>query len=90
MMIHPLRNTHKKIIWDVIVFTTKIWKKLPSSLTGFFFAYQKCCRLVFIVVGGQTKTLSISFEFRTWLCGLPDAERIWHVPFGEHTTTATT
>jgi hypothetical protein len=33
----------------------------------------------FIVVGEQTKTLSISFEFSTWLCGPPDAERIWHV-----------
>jgi hypothetical protein len=36
MMIHPSRNTKKIIIWDVIVFTTKIWKKLPSSLMGFF------------------------------------------------------
>jgi hypothetical protein len=35
----PSIKKHKKIkiIWDVIVFTTKIWKKLPSSLMVFFF-----------------------------------------------------
>jgi hypothetical protein len=39
MMIHPSRNTPKQIIWDVIVFTTKIWKKLPSSWMVFFFFF---------------------------------------------------
>jgi hypothetical protein len=84
MMIHPSRNTPKKIIWDVIVFTTKLWKQLPSSLMVFFFCISEMLLVGFIVVGGQTKTLSISFELSTWLCGLPDAERIWHVPLGEH------
>jgi hypothetical protein len=61
-------------------------EKAAFFIDGVFFLFciSEMLLVGFIVVGGQNKTLSISFEFSTWLCRLPDVERIWHVPLGEH------
>jgi hypothetical protein len=84
MFIHPSRNTKKKIHLGCDCLHNKNMEKAAFFIDGVFFCISEMLWVGFIEVSGQTKTLSISFEFSTWLCGLPDAERIWHVPLGEH------